>query len=784
MKRLLLAAALLLGLASAANAQGCGPKNPNCIVPTAPNGTCNNQAASTAFVCNNGGGGGSGITQLTGDVTAGPGTGSQAATLATVNSGPGTVGSSTAIPVLTTNGKGLVTAQSSAVVIAPAGTLTGSALASGVTASSLTSFGSSPTLASPVLTGTPSGPGASITINSTMCSLSGSCTIAAGSLTPGVTTISGGTANGLLYTTSGNLLGNLATIGSGVLVTSGAGVPSISSTLPSGLSADTFTVTTSFSAAGLVSNADLANPATTVNGQTCTLGSTCTVAAAAGTLTGTTLNATVVTSSLTTVGTIGTGVWQGTAIALAYGGTNNALTASAGGLVWSDATKLNILAGTVTAGQCLLSGSSATPTWGSCSGAAAVSSVTNADGTLTVTPTTGAVVASLALGHANTWTGAQTFTNGDLLLKGSSSGAMTLEAPAVASTFVMTFPATTDTVAVLGTAQTFTAAQTFTNSDILLLGSSTGATTFTSANASATNYTLTFPAATSTVAVLGAVNQTFTQTETFSGTLNVTGALQLGGNVIASVFRNYIGGLVLSNDGSTPNSVLDTAAGAAADSTNAVNIVIGAFTKSTAGAWAANSGSNGMGNGLTVAASTWYHVCLANNGGTPDEWFDTSATCANRPAGISDTKYRRIGSFRTDASAHILTFTQNFSYFYWATPPVDLNTGTASTSDVTLTVPLGVVVTPLLDSEITLEAAATPLNGSIFYSKAGGSTYAILAAAGLVAASTDMQSASGAVLGPLTNTSSQIRVAISLTGTPGTNNFSVTTIGYIDMRGQ
>ena len=41
----------------------------------------------------------------------------------------------------------------------------------------------------------------------------------------------------------------------------------------------------------------------------------------------------------------------------------------------------------------------------------AVSSVSNSDGTLTVSPTTGAVVASLALGHANTWTATQTFSS-------------------------------------------------------------------------------------------------------------------------------------------------------------------------------------------------------------------------------------------------------------------------------------------------------------------------------------------------------------------------------------
>jgi hypothetical protein len=42
-------------------------------------------------------------------------------------------------------------------------------------------------------------------------------------------------------------------------------------------------------------------------------------------------------------------------------------------------------------------------------GSGTVSSVSNSDGTLTITPTTGAVIAALALAHANTWTGQQTF---------------------------------------------------------------------------------------------------------------------------------------------------------------------------------------------------------------------------------------------------------------------------------------------------------------------------------------------------------------------------------------
>ena len=82
-----------------------------------------------------------GITQLTGDVTAGPGSGSQVATLATVNGNVGTFGSSTSIPSFTVNAKGLITAASGNVVIAPAGTLTGTTLASNVVTSSLTTIG-------------------------------------------------------------------------------------------------------------------------------------------------------------------------------------------------------------------------------------------------------------------------------------------------------------------------------------------------------------------------------------------------------------------------------------------------------------------------------------------------------------------------------------------------------------------------------------------------------------------------------------------------------------------
>jgi hypothetical protein len=126
------------------------------------------------------------------------------------------------------------------------------------------------------------------------------------------------------------------------------------------------------------------------------------------------------------------------------------------------------------------------------------------------------------------------------------------------------------------------------------------------------------------------------------------------------------------------SSRLLIAIGSCADSTGAVLInALSALQKTTGGAWTAGNNVGGMGNGLTIAASTWYYVFAINvTGFNPDFYFDTSPTAANAPTGT--TAFRRIGAFKTDGSSNILPFYQNEDDFTWATPITEINNTTVS----------------------------------------------------------------------------------------------------------
>ena len=244
----------------------------------------------------------------------------------------------------------------------------------------------------------------------------------------------------------------------------------------------------------------------------------------------------------------------------------------------------------------------------------------------------------------------------------------------------------------------------------------------------------------------------------------------------AAISRDYIAGLILSNDSTTPNSVLDIAAGQATDSTNAVTITLGVFTKSTAGVWASGSGSHGMGTGLTIANSTWYHVFAIINAGSADVYFDTSVTAANAPA--STTAFRRIGSFVTDGSGHIVPFAQVGDRFTLATPvsSVTANTfGVTTAVTATLSVPVGVVVTAFGTCLINDASTSAVIYISAF--TAADDAASISAAFNLFAAQNAF--ASGLVQA-VTNTLSSVRMRVAST----TTEVWFTTLGWLDQRGK
>jgi hypothetical protein len=223
----------------------------------------------------------------------------------------------------------------------------------------------------------------------------------------------------------------------------------------------------------------------------------------------------------------GFGADCGGGITLQTNGTNNA-----------SQTALNLIAGTnITLAN---SGSGVTIT-ASSTGATAFSALTSATNT----------TAAMLVG-----TGATLGTTGTGTITANAVASSLTSLPNVTSVNGTTIPASAS-LAALAVPNTWSAAQTFPASDILIKGSSTGTTALATANASTSNFTATFPAATDTVVELAATqtltNKSIAATEVNSGTLAAAQMPALTGDV-TTTSGTVATTVVKVNGGAVPTS--------------------------------------------------------------------------------------------------------------------------------------------------------------------------------------------------------------------------------------
>ena len=236
---------------------------------------------------------------------------------------------------------------------------------------------------------------------------------------------------------------------------------------------------------------------------------------------------------------------------------------------------------------------------------------------------------------------------------------------------------------------------------------------------------------------------------------------------------NYISGLTLSTAGSSAS--FGIAVGVANDTTNATLMSLGsAYTKTTS-SWAVGSGNGGLDTGA-IANTTWYHVHLIErtDTGVVDVLFSLDPNNPTMPTNY--TLHRRIGSLRTDGSAHWLAFTQTGDTFIWGTVAADVSNSTvvSALTNTALTVPSGVIVSALMRASLN---ATTGTSGKLVAISETDQAVSTNTNTNIQTGNNNLTAGQYEIV---TNTASQIAVRFA---TNSAATYSIYTYGWKDTRG-
>lgn len=249
----------------------------------------------------------------------------------------------------------------------------------------------------------------------------------------------------------------------------------------------------------------------------------------------------------------------------------------------------------------------------------------------------------------------------------------------------------------------------------------------------------------------------------------------IGGTSISGpAQQGYIYGLNLSNNVADATNDIDIAVGAAAADTSPYYLMqlTGTLTKRLDAAWAVGSGNGGLDTGSI--ANTTYHVWLIQRSdtGVVDALFSTSATSPTMPTNYD--RKRRIGSIIRQSAA-ILAFRQFGNRFLLSTVQA-IRSSTSGATDILVTCisPLGVRTRPILNSQLTMNAASSG-NNIIGDGDSASATFQYQLVSIGAADTTVIDQA-------YTNTSSQVRFTTAATaGTYASNVLN--SVGWWDDRG-